>query len=95
MHLIIDDNSVQLWLSARETSEWANRPGARWPCSQLSGKRLRAAFDRNGLVDVAINGRDGDCDASEFNAITSDYLAHRLPKTHPAYFVTVGQFRRD
>lgn len=66
---------VKLWLSASDTYEWAHRPGASWPCSTLSGKRLFAEFDSRGdLVDMAINGRSTDCDANEFNAITSDYL---------------------
>ena len=68
---------VNLWLSARDTYEWARKPGAAWPCSQISGRRLFAAFERNGdLVDVSIDGGRGeqDVDANEFNAITADFL---------------------
>ena len=68
---------VNLWLSARDTYEWARKPGAAWPCSQISGRRLFAAFERNGdLVDVSIDGERGeqDVDANEFNAITADFL---------------------
>ena len=95
MRVLVCENSVKLWLSAWNTRVWADRPGASWPCSQLRGKRLFAEFDQNGLVDIAINGRNVDCDASEFNACTSDHLATRLPQDHPAWFVAVGQFKRD
>jgi len=73
---------TKLWISANETYLWAHKTGASWPCSQLSGKRLFAEFDRNGdLVDMAINGRSGvDIPADEFNAITTDFL----PEDHPA-----------
>jgi hypothetical protein len=95
MRVLITPSSVTLWLSARDTYDWAHRAGAAWPCSQLSGKRLVAVFDTHGLVDIAINGnQSADCDATEFNAITSDFLATKLAKDHPAWFVTVGQFSR-
>lgn len=93
MRTMIFDSGVKLWLSARETYDWAHRPGSSWPCSQLSDKRLFVEFDRNGLCDLAINGRMTDCDANELNAITSDFLAKKLPKDHPCYFVVVGQFQ--
>lgn len=92
MKLVITDSCVKLWISARETNAWAHRPGALWHCSTLSGQRLFAEFDRNGLVDLAINGRSTDCDVHELNAITSDFLREKLPQNHSLYFVTVGQF---
>lgn len=92
MKILIHDSCVKLWLSANDTENWATRPGKRWPCSQLRGKRLFAEFDRNGLVDLAINGRSTDCDVNELNAITSDHLRAKLSPDHPAYFVAVGQF---
>ena len=90
-----EDNgdSIAIWLSARDTYEWARKPGAAWPCSSLEGKRISAAFDTNGLYDLTINGKDLDCDANEFNAITSDFIATKIDKSHPCYFVTVGQFK--
>ena len=94
MRVIITPHCVKLWLSARETCDWANRPGERWPCSQLAGRRLFAEFDRNGLCDLAIDGRSDDCDCNEFNAITSDFLRTKLPQDHALYFVAVGQFAR-
>jgi hypothetical protein len=94
MRLNDSGGSVTLWLSANDTYVWARRPGAHWPCSQLSGRRLRASFDTNGLYDLTIDGRSGiDCDGNELSAITSDYLAERLTPEHPCYFVTVGQFQ--
>ena len=93
MRVKIFDNQVNLWLSTDDTYSWAHRSGNSWPCSELAGKRLFAAFDRNGLCDISINGRDQDCDSHEFNAITSDFLETKLDKAHSCYFVTVGQFR--
>lgn len=93
MRVQISDSSVRLWLSATDTDNWARKPGAAWPGSQLAGHRLFAEFDRSGLIDFAIDGRsETDCDGNEFNAITSDALAQRLPKDHPCWDVCVGQF---
>lgn len=90
MRTVIGLESVAVWIDARETSDWARR----WPCSTLRGKRVRAEFDTNGLLDYAVDGRMGeDLDSHEFNALTSDFLARKLPTSHPCYFVTVGQFR--
>ncbi len=89
MKASITPNSVALWLSSSDTYSWARR----WPCSQLSGKRVRALFDDNGLLELAIDGStDTDVDHNEFNAITSDFLRQKLPKDHVCYFVCVGQF---
>jgi hypothetical protein len=89
----IGPDSVAVWISARDSAAWARRPGHHWPCSDLAGHRIFAAFDRSGLLDVKIDGRDRDCPSHEFNAITADFLARKLPKDHPCYLVTVGQFR--
>ena len=73
---------TKVWISARETREWAHKDGASWPCSFLSGRRLFAEFDRNGdLVDLAIDGGRGnqDCPNDEFYAIVSDMLGTSLP----------------
>ena len=63
-----------MWLSAAETERWAERPGNRWPCSQLSGRRLRVDVDATGIYDLAINGKCADCDGRELDAIVSDHL---------------------
>jgi hypothetical protein len=95
MRLQDNGDSVALWLSPRDTERWATKAGAHWPCSQLRGRRVFASFDRHGLNDMSLDSGRGeqDCDANEFNALTSDSLAAKLPEDHPCYFVTVGQFR--
>jgi hypothetical protein len=92
----VQDNgtSVTLWASANDTYAWAHRSGSAWPCSGLSGKRMCASFDTNGLVDLTVNGQDdGDVDASELNALASDLLSERIDQDHPCWFITIGQFR--
>jgi len=89
MRTQIHENSVAVWLSASETYDW----GASWPCSGFRGKRLFAAFDRNGLEDYTVDGREGvDVDADGFSACIADHLKRKLPTSHPAYDVAVGQF---
>lgn len=76
--------TIKLWLSAKNTYDWANRVDESWPCFQLAGKRLFAEFAPNGdLVDIAIDGQIGDCDPNEFCAITSDFIRTRHPN-HPS-----------
>ena len=80
------DGSLQVWLSAADTEEWAERPGESWPCSQLNGRSVFAEFDSDGdLVDMTVDsGRgDQDIDGTEFNACLSDHIALRYPD-HPA-----------
>ena len=93
MRIKIVENAVMVWLSASDTYAWAHRSGAAWPGSTLSGNRLFAAFDSNGLYDFTVNGRDdeGETSADELSAICADHLARNLPKNHPAYDVAVGQ----
>lgn len=94
MRLTDDGTAFTVWISASETYSWAHRSGSAWPCSQLSGHRVRATFDTNGLLDYAVDGRDCyDLDANEFNALIADHVGERLTPDHPCYFVTVGQFR--
>ncbi|MCL4540283.1 MAG: hypothetical protein M1378_11930 [Bacteroidetes bacterium] len=95
MEADVRDNSVDLWLNDVDTFDWANRSGASWPCSALSGKFVYASFDRNGLVDLRIDGMQDDCPADELNALTSDFLEKLLPENHPCYYVTVGQFKQE
>ena len=47
-------SAITVWLSATDTSEWAR---VHWPCSELAGRRIRADFDTNGLLDYTIDGR--------------------------------------
>ena len=64
-----------LWLSARDTDNWATRPNNVWPCSALRGKRLMVCVDSNGLYDLTVNGKysPGYVDGSEIDAIVSDF----------------------
>lgn len=77
MKLKDNGNGIAVWISARETDDWATRPGHSWPCSELRGKRVFAEFDRNGLADLAVNGKDWDGDATEFNALVADHVGER------------------
>ena len=93
----IGPSGVNLWASADDTYQWAHRPHSSWPCSQLSGRRLFAGFDTNGLCELRIDGGRGeqDVDATELSALCSDLLAPHLPADHPCYGVVVGQFLTD
>lgn len=67
--------SISIWLSENDTYRWANRPGNKWPCSQISGKRLFASFDKDGnLIDFSLNGKIAEIDSNEFDAITYDFI---------------------
>lgn len=89
-----DMETVKVEGSAYELDSWAHRPGASWPCSVLAGlDSICVVFDRNGLVDIDVD-EDEELSSDELSAWTSDVLeAARLPESHPAYLVTVGQFR--
>jgi len=78
---------VKLWLSARDTYEWANRSGRAWPCSTLSGKRLFAEFDAVGdLIDLTVGGRYGvNIDGVELDAIAADFILAHLDKGEVAH----------
>jgi hypothetical protein len=86
-------NRVTIWLSADDTYEWAHRTGAAWPGSTLSGHRVRADYDTNGLWQLTVDGYSKNVDAHELNAIVSDFAAERLSPDHPCWTVMVGQFR--
>ena len=76
--MMITGNSqgYALWVSAKDTREWANKPGSTWPCSKLSGKRFYVGVDPNGLYDFTVNGKDADdIDGVELDAIVSDLLS--------------------
>lgn len=76
-------SGTKIWLSAHDTRGWAHKPGAVWPCSFLSGRRLFAEFDARGdLVDMYVDGGRGnqDCPSDEFDAIVSDFIGSAHPK---------------
>jgi hypothetical protein len=64
-------------LSCADTEAWAHRPGNAWPCSTLSGHRIRVEVDGGDLTGFTIDGRDGDCDGAELDAILSDFGIRR------------------
>ena len=69
------DSTVKLWLSAKDTYNWAHKAGALWPCSVLADKRLFAEFSDGDLIDYTVNGKLVNVPADEFNAMTGDFLA--------------------
>lgn len=78
-----DQHGTRAWFSARDTYDWAHKPGARWPCSTLSDRSVFCAFDARGnLEDFAINGGRGsqDCDSHELEAMLADLLGSAHPE---------------
>lgn len=68
---------IALWLSANDTANWASN----WPQAYIYNKRMMAVFDPDGdLVDLTINGKNGDCPLDEFNAICYDHIKPRFPE---------------
>jgi len=69
-------------ISARETTEWANRAEAVWPCSTLRGRRIRAELDRSGnLIDFKIDGfrrPAGNTDLHELETLLNDFIRERF-----------------
>jgi hypothetical protein len=95
----INDGSVVVTATQDQLYAWSHRPGAAWPLSTLDDcDEVAAWFTDTGLVDLltVVDGKQDEVDIAgdELNAWTSDVLRDVLPKTHPAYFVTVGQFDR-
>lgn len=95
----IRPQGVTITAHAGQLFSWAHRPGAIWPCSRLDDlDEISATFDYHGLVDMTTrpmldpDGHVIDPPADEFNAWSSDVLRDILPESHPAHFVTVGQF---
>ena len=53
------EHQVCVWVSSDETRRWADgqEPSSGcWPCSELSGRCVFAAFDSNGIYDLEIDG---------------------------------------
>ena len=75
-----------IWLSARDTYNWANKAGARWPCSELCGNRFMACVDANGLCDFTLNGAgDIDVNGTELAACITDHLPERFRHLWPTW----------
>jgi hypothetical protein len=82
MRLTQNDDYVMVWVSAKETYEWAHKSYASWPCSELSSNRFFAAFDRNGLYQFTMNGKDADVSSDELMACCADFLYPKLTEGH-------------
>lgn len=79
MRVLSDGNSYRMWLSPRNTTAWANKSGAAWPCSTIAGHSLYVEVDSTGLCDLAIDGRaDLAIDGHELAAIVADHLPAHL-----------------
>jgi len=68
--------NLKIWFSESDTYDWAHKPGAAWPCSALSDKKVFVEFHDGDLVDIQINGGRGDrdCGGHELNAMVDDAL---------------------
>ena len=90
MKSIFTSHGTNLWISARETTIWATRPGMTWPCSTLAGHSLRVEFNRHGdIMDLAVDGSSvskiaRNVPSDELDAITSDHLEKVHGPLHPA-----------
>ena len=90
MRLLYDETEVRpagygLWLSARETCQWAHRPGAAWPCSTIAGDRIFVRVDSNGLCDFTKDGVPASVDTAELQAIVADHLPAKLRHLWPVW----------
>ena len=86
MQITGDAQGYTMKVSANETRDWSRKPTASWPCSTLSGRRFAACVDRNGLYDVAVNGKDADdIDGVELEAIVSDLLPKEYRHLWPCW----------
>jgi hypothetical protein len=63
-----------LWLSARDTYDWASKLDAVWPGSTLSDHRLMVSVDSNGLCELTLDGHQFNADGHELDAVVSDHL---------------------
>jgi hypothetical protein len=87
----VRSDAVVIRAGHRELHAWANRPGSRWPRSQLATLEcIRVAFDRNGLVAIKTEPELDDLPADELNAWSSDVLRAVIPADHPVYYISVG-----
>jgi hypothetical protein len=89
----VSPEKVEIRAGHDELHAWANRPGCRWPCSELATlERIAVAFDRSGLLALDTKPELHDLAADELNAWSSDVLRALIPTDHPVYYISVGQF---
>jgi hypothetical protein len=58
--------------SARDTEDWATRPGAAWPCSALRGVAGWVVLDSVSGDRVDISSSWSDCPSDELDAFLAD-----------------------
>jgi len=79
----IKNGYTKVTVSAAVTQAWADGEitGAKWPCSSLAGKRVRAEFDCDGnLVDLIINGKyRANGTGAELDALLEDVIGTANP----------------
>jgi hypothetical protein len=86
-------HSVTIEGTSEQLRAWADRSGAEWPSSDLEGcSSVFAQFDESGLLDLTTSPTL-DVPSDELTAWASDVLGTVLPRSHAAWFVTVGQFQ--
>lgn len=70
-----NEHGYYLTFNENDTYKWANRYGAKWPCSYLQGKAGFVVVDENGLCDVSDSIALSPVD--ELNAFVYDMLYSR------------------
>jgi hypothetical protein len=94
MKLSIRTQEITIQLTPADIDTWAQR----YPCYSLRGKSLIASYDATGLSDLMIfeNGESinpDSVDGYELRCLTSGSLKGVLPESHPAWYVSVGQYK--
>lgn len=85
MRIKVHDSGYQLWLSARDTYDWAHKAGNSWPCSTVSDYRLFVDVDINGLCVLTVDGGGADIDSDELEAIVADHLPTKAKQHWPTW----------
>lgn len=89
MKLTRTNDGYVIKLSARDTYNWAHKPGAAWPCSELADRAICVEVDSNGLCDIPI-GDSGFIDGNELEAIIADHLPADLRHLWPTWAAPVS-----
>jgi hypothetical protein len=82
-----------MWLSARDTYNWAHKPQRAWPCSAVSNRAIVVSVDDNGIYDISgVKEVIGD----ELEAIVGDHLPadcrHLWPTWEPKPVAATSEF---
>lgn len=74
----VSEYGIAVQADGADTNDWANRHGAVWPASDLSGRPVMAGFDRGGLVDLEWD-ETRDLSGDELTAWAYDAVADAVP----------------